>query len=85
MARQEATVWIKPTPELEQMLRRVLRDQGRPAPRSPNVDPIVIDTPDGRRSMWVDETGESHWVMSGLVPLDKPTWRQAWVIREETA
>ncbi len=44
---------------------------------------MTIETHDGRRVMFVDETGESHWLREGAVMgVGVPDgWRLVWVVR----
>jgi hypothetical protein len=89
MAQTTITVNVQPTPGLENMIRRLIRDaliEQRPAPQprartARPVEPIKIQAPDGERSLFVDDVGESHWVLSRYAEsATSRGWRQAYTL-----
>jgi hypothetical protein len=80
---------------LAQLVKDVAREAGKPTyasgcivqPPASDLEGVSIDTPEGTRYLWLDETGESHW----LGPSQKAKaaaaalgWRQALVRSGQT-
>jgi hypothetical protein len=76
MAQQRMVIEVQPTPALEQMLRRILADQG-----DTELEAVVAgDHPDTQRFLFVDSEGEPHWPLrSNIHAALAKSWRQAFV------
>ena len=76
-------VHLEPSRALEDMLARVVRGAlAGKGPRTQGLEPIILNSPEGDRVMFVDEVGEAHWPLTkNMQAAVDRGWRQAFTIR----
>ena len=84
MATQKITVEIQPTPALEQMFQRVIKEatDRQTQPEAADLEPVYFyrSRAEVQRVLFLDENGQPHWPLTTNVDVAVAQgWRQAFV------